>query len=102
MQRPSVLLRFGPYLFYLLELSLWMFFSMGILGAADIRKPLGLLGAVAVPVFGLFVLGSILYHTMKLIRSQYERLLPLLLINIVGTLVYIVLVFSVLAWARYS
>ncbi len=101
MKAPSIWLRLGPYLFYGLAFLVWGFFSLGIMGGADIRKLLGLLGAVAVPLYGLFLLASVVYHTLSLVRHHYDRLLPLLLVNVIGIFAYAVFAVMVLIFAMY-
>ncbi len=101
MKTPSLWLRVGPYLFYGLAFFVWGFASLGILGGADIRKFLGLLGAVAVPLYGLFLLASVVFHTLALVRHQYGRILPLFLVNVVGIVAYVIFVLVVLTFAMY-
>ena len=102
MEKPSVLLRFGPLLFYPLEFLLWAITSLGILAGVDIRKFLGVLGVVAWPIFGLFILGSVVAHIVFLVKHHYQFLLPLFLANFFGIIGYVIFVFIVLSYACYG
>ncbi len=102
MEKPSVLLRFGPYLFYSVEFALWAMVSLGIMSGADANKFLGLLGFVMWPIFGLFIIGSVIAHTIFLIRHHHRFLLPLFLANFFGIIGYITFVLIVLNYACYG
>ncbi len=101
-EKPSVLLRFGPFLFYPVEFVLWAIASLGILAGVDVRKFLGVLGVVAWPIFGLFIVGSVITHIIFLIRARYDLILPLFLINVFGIIGYVIFVFIVLQFALYQ
>ncbi len=88
--------------FYGLAFFVWDFASLGILGGGDIRKFLGLLaGAVAVPLYGLFLLASVVLHIRALVRCQYDRIPPLFLVNVVGIVAYVIIVLVVLTFAMH-
>ena len=88
------LLRFGPYMFYAVETVIWSltvtFFVLG----TDWRHTLGVLSYLSVPVFGLFIIGSIIAHTMFAFRRQYAPILPLLIVNAIGIVGFLTLAFS--------
>lgn len=97
----SSLMKFGPLVFYLLELPVWLFLALPNLAGADIRKVLGLLGVVATPLYGLFILGSLGAHVFFLVTHRYQYIKLLLLANVIGIVSYALLTISVLMWALY-
>jgi len=101
-EKPSVLLRFGPFLFYPVAFFLWALVSLGILAGVDINKFLGMLAVVALPTFGLFIVGSVIAHIVFLIKHHYQFLLPLFLANLFGIIGYVIFVFIVLRYACYG
>ncbi len=102
MEKLFVLKRFLPYLFYPVEFVLWVLATLGILGGVDSRKFLGMLAIVAWPVFGLFIIGSVIAHTIFLIKHQYRFLMPLFLVNFFGIIGYWIFVLVVLQFAMYQ
>ncbi len=94
MEKPSVLLRFGPYLFYAAETVVWSLATSFLVLGTDWRHFLGVLSYISVPLFGLFIIGSIIAHTMFAFRRQYAPILPLLIVNAVGIVGFLALAFS--------
>jgi hypothetical protein len=102
MKTHSFLTRFGILFFYLLEIPVWMFFSLPILAGADIRKPLGLLGIVAVPLYGLFILFSLGAHIFALIKPRHYNIIkPLFFSNVIGIIGFFILTLGVIFFALY-
>ena len=87
------LLRFGPYLFYAVELVLWSLTVTFLVLGTDWRHVLGLLSYILAPLFGLFIILSIIVHTMFMFRRQYGPILTLLIVNILGTIGFLALAF---------
>ena len=98
---PSFLLKWGPLVFYLLELPVWLFLALPNLAGVDIRKVLGLLGVVATPLYGLFILASLGAHIFFLVAHRYQYIKLLLLANVVGIVSYMLLTVSVVMWGLY-
>ena len=101
MEKPPVLLRFGPLLFYPIAFVLWALASLGLLAGVDVRKLLGLFAVVVWPIYGLFIVGSVIAHILFLIQNHYRFILPLLLLNVLGIIGYWILVIIVLQFAMY-
>ena len=98
----SLLLHFGPYPFYVFELFLWALATLGILAGVDANKFLGMLAIVVWPLYGLFIISSVIAHTIFLIRRHDRFLLPLFLINLFGIIGYWIFVLIVLKYACYG
>ena len=95
-------LLFAPFLFYPVEFVLWVIASLGLMAGVDINKFLGLLGVIAWPIYGLFILGSVIVHIILLVRGRHRWILPLFLANVIGIIGYIILVLLVLQFACYG
>ena len=102
MEKLSVLMRFLPYLFYPVEFVLWALATLGLMGGVDVRKFLGVLAVVVCPIFGLFIIGSVIAHTIFLIKHHYRFLTPLFLANFFGIIGYVIFVLIVLQFAMYK
>ena len=87
------LLRFGPFLLYTVETVLWSLAVTFLVLGTDWRHTLGVLSYLSVPVFGLFLVGSIIAHTTFMFRRQYGPILTLLIVNILGTIGFLALAF---------
>ncbi len=87
------LLRFGPYLFYAAELVLWSLTVTFLVLGTDWRHVLGLLSYILAPLFGLFIILSIIAHTMFVFRRQHTPIVSLLLVNILGLIGFLALAF---------
>jgi len=98
---PSPLWKFGPLVFYFLEIPFWLIFSFPILAGGDIRKTLGLLGFLAIPLYGLFIIASLGAHISFLVTHQYRHVKLLLLVNVLSTLGFPILTLMVMMWALY-
>lgn len=79
----SSLLRFGPYLFYAVELVLWSLASLLVFSTNYLYFP-GSLVCIAWPLFGLFIIGSIIAHTLFVSRQQSTPIRLLLAANALG------------------
>ncbi len=101
-EMPSSLFRFGPLLFYAANFILWALFSLPLFAGVDIRKPLGMMGFIAVPAVGLLIFVSAGLHFVFILTKRHGNLiLPLLLVNLLAIFGYIILVFLVLTFALY-
>ncbi len=89
----DAVLRFGPYLFYAVELVLWSLATNFLVLGADWRHLLGLLSYIVWPLFGLFIVGSIIAHTMFAFRRQHAPILPLLIVNVLGIIGFLIFAF---------
>ncbi len=98
---PSFFTKFGPILFYLLEIPTWMLLALPILAGGDARKILGLLGFLATPLYGLFIFASLAVHIFFLATQRHQYIKPLLLANVIGIVGYAFLTISVTTWALY-
>ncbi len=96
------LLRFAPLLFYPVAFALWALASLGLMAGVDINEFLGMLGVIAWPIYGLFIVGSVIVHIILLVRGRHRWILPLFLANVVGIVGYLALVFLVLQFACYG
>lgn len=97
-----MLIRIGLIFFYVIDFLVWSTFALGIMAGADIRKPLGLLGAFSVPIVGLFIMASGAFHSYIAVAKRYEKLMiPLFIINLMVIIGFVILVFLVLNFALY-
>ncbi|GEM_PF-5990584 len=94
-------MKFGPAVFYLLEVPFWLFFAFPQLAGADIRKPVGFLGLTTTCLYGPFIFASLLTHGFFVVTQRNLPAKLLLLANVLGIIGYALLTISVLMWGLY-
>jgi len=87
--------------FYLPMFALWCFFSLPILAGIDIRRFVGKIAVLLIPVYALFLLASVILHFIAVKKGWQGVVKALFVAHFAGIVGYVIFVFFALHVALY-